>query len=109
MRVAPARELRVDIIRAQIRPADHTENPRMLRGMAEECVRLAETVPRLHRDAAVDTVLIEQGLQIARQKIPLQRAMALVDPRVILRGVSPEMLMGIHPQGRCRSAWVSVR
>ena len=104
MSVAPARELRFQIIRPQIRPADHAENPRVVCGMGQQCVCLAETVPRLHGDAAVDAVLIQQRLQIVRQKIPLQRPMALVNPRVVLRAVGPEMLMGIHPQGRRRNA-----
>jgi hypothetical protein len=93
---SPLFQLPLKVRGAQVDPADHADDPTMLFRQGEQGVGLVEAVPRLHGDTARDAVLVEQRLQIVWQKVTSQGVVSIVDPRVILRTVAPEVLMGVH-------------
>jgi len=97
-----ALDLLGSIGRAQVHPSDDTTDPGVFPGELEQPARLREALPRLHRDARIDAVLLEQRLEIRGREVALQRGQRRSDPRIFLRRVAPEVLVGVdahHPPG----------
>jgi hypothetical protein len=50
----------------------------------------------LNRDNAFDLISIHLALQIRRQEISLKNLLLFIDPTVLRRGVTPEVMMRIN-------------
>src|ERR1700743_1500959 len=81
------------IVPAKIHPPYDTRDAAVAFRQAQQKIRLALGVVRLHRHAALHAACDALRLQIAGQKIALQHAHALRNPSVRLRRIPPEMLM----------------
>ena len=91
------------IVGGEIEPADDAEDPVVLRGVLEEEFVFRFLGARLHRDDAVDLMLIEERLQIGRGKVAFQHRHVAPDPRISLGRVVPEVMMGIDAHGLRKS------
>ena len=82
---------------AEVDPADDAADEIVLRGEREEPAGFFERLPGLHGDAAVESGLREQRLEIVRKDVATERGHGVVDPAVLDRVVVPEVLMSIDP------------
>ena len=88
-----ALQLRLDIISAQVHPADHATDEIVLVGEVEQEFRLARVLPRLHRHRAVNAARRQQRLHVGRHDVDLQRRARLIHPGVFFAVVEPKVLM----------------
>ena len=79
--------------RAQVNPPHHSANELIGFGHFEQPACFFNAVPRLHRNGSIEPDSLQQRLQIAGEKIALQRRHGVRDPGVILSVVVPEMLV----------------
>src|SRR5579864_1543048 len=88
-------QLRSDIRRSQVDPADYTQNPRKAVGQVEKPTSLFERLPCLNYYRSLEVIVIEFSFQIVWQKIAVKRRHRIIDPLVFGFVVKPEVLMGI--------------
>ena len=81
---------------AEVDPANDTFNKIVLRGQLEEIVVLLQRLINLDEDAAIDPVLLQDGLKVAGQEIPLDGMHLRGDPAIADGIVFPKMLVGIY-------------
>ena len=93
-----ALELRVDVVRLQIDPADDAGDERMRVGQREQPARFLERLPRLHRDAGVEARRAPS--RAARRRAGSRAAARAIESSIqpVLGGVvAPEMLVRVDP------------
>ena len=98
----------------QRQPADDALDEIILIREREQPLRLADSLPRLHGNDAIDPDRRNLRLQMRRQKIAAQRSHRIADPRIFLRAIFPKVVMRIDlhawhmtTQGRIRFKWRS--
>ena len=99
-RLVPTRELLVEIVRTQIDPADHCGDARIAAREFEQEIGFVRARTRLHRDAGVDAVGVEQRMQVGGEMVPRQHRHAGIDPRQVRGAVAPEVLVGVDADHR---------
>jgi hypothetical protein len=86
-------------IRAEIYPANHRANERILIRELQKPGTLFETLPRLHSDGSSDTSSGHDGQQVRRQVISAQLIHASGYPDVIAVVIFPKVVMRIDFHG----------
>jgi hypothetical protein len=91
-------EPRPRIRRLQIDPADDADDRRVRVGKRQQPARFVERLPRLHRNARVDTGARHLADRLVGQIVAPEPGHRIVDPCVLSGVVSPEMLMRVYPR-----------
>src|SRR5450759_2491388 len=89
-------QLRLDLRRQQVDPADDTQNERRIPGQIEEPLRLFQRLPCLNCNASLKPIAIQLGLQIAGKEIATQRCHRIVNPFILAWIINPEVLMSVN-------------
>ena len=82
---------------AQVHPADHALDERVLVGKLEQPLGLFQRLPGLDDDAALEAYGGLLAREVLRQEVPPQRRDLLGNPAVLLRAVVPEVIVRVEP------------
>src|SRR5262249_17489640 len=100
-------QLRPQFRRAQIHPADDSDDKRELVRQIQKPPSLLQGLARLHGNAALEGAALQLRLQISGQKITPQWKHRVVNPLILPRVVPPEVLVRVDVHRGAESGHLS--